>query len=228
MLTVRMQHHSVSTHERVFLWNCQSFWDGKCLDLRGTRIYLPLQWRHNARNGVSNHQPHDCLRNRLFRCRSRKTSKLRVTGLCVRGIHRWPVNSPTVEFPAQMASNAENDSIWWRHHAIPATKLQAYIVFMPGIVWFAIIEIMALYWWVISCYVICDMICDEMFVQYSRWWNDVTCDMISCDVICDVLRYVIRCDLLYDVMSCHVMWYMKARCDMTCDVLWYDMIPHWS
>ena len=42
--------------------------------------------------------------------RSKKTSKLRVTGLCAR-------NSPvTGEFPAQMASNAENVSIWWRHH----------------------------------------------------------------------------------------------------------------
>ena len=29
--------HSYSTHERVFLWKCQSFWDRKCLDLRGTR-----------------------------------------------------------------------------------------------------------------------------------------------------------------------------------------------
>ena len=36
-------------------------------------------------------------------------SKLRVTGLCVG-------NSPvTGEFPAQMASNAENNSIWLRH-----------------------------------------------------------------------------------------------------------------
>ena len=26
-----------STHERVFFWKCQSFWDRKCLDLRGTR-----------------------------------------------------------------------------------------------------------------------------------------------------------------------------------------------
>ena len=70
----------------------------------------PLQWRHNERNGVSNHQPHDCLLNRLSRRRSRKTSKLRVTGLC-----EW--NSPvTGEFPAQRASNAENVSIWWRHH----------------------------------------------------------------------------------------------------------------
>ena len=54
---------------------------------------LALRWRHNERDGVSNHQPHDCLLNRLFRRRSKKTSKLRVTGLCVG-------NSPaTGEFP---------------------------------------------------------------------------------------------------------------------------------
>ena len=62
-------------------------------------------------NDVSNHQPHDCLPNRLFRRRSRKTSKLHITGLCA-----W--NSPvTGEFPAQRASYEENVSIWWRHHA---------------------------------------------------------------------------------------------------------------
>ena len=55
---------------------------------------IPLHWRHNEPGGVSNHQPHDGLFNRSFRSRSKKTSKLRVTGLCVRGIHRWPVNSP--------------------------------------------------------------------------------------------------------------------------------------
>ena len=69
-----------------------------------------LQWRHNGRDCVSNHQPYDCLLNPLFRRRSKKTSKLRVTDLCVG-------NSPgTGEFPAQMASYAENVSIWWRHH----------------------------------------------------------------------------------------------------------------
>ena len=73
---------------------------------------VPLLWRHNGPDGVSNHQPHDCLLNRLFGHRSKKTLKLRVTGLCVG-------NSPeTGEFPAQMASNAENASIWWRHHAL--------------------------------------------------------------------------------------------------------------
>ena len=40
----------------------------------------------------------------------RKHQKLRVTGLCAR-------NSPvTGELPVQMANNAENGSIWWRHH----------------------------------------------------------------------------------------------------------------
>ena len=70
----------------------------------------PLVWRHSGHDGVSNHQPHDCLLKSLFRRRSKKTSKLRVTGLC-------SGNSPvTGEFPAQMASNAEDGSIWWRHH----------------------------------------------------------------------------------------------------------------
>ena len=71
-----------------------------------------LRWRHNGCHSVSNHQPHNCLLNRLFRRISKKTSKLRVTGLCAR-------NSPgTGEFPAQMASYAENVSIWWRHHDV--------------------------------------------------------------------------------------------------------------
>ena len=69
-----------------------------------------LQLRHNGREGVSNHQPRDCLLNRLCGRRSKKTSKLRVTGLCAG-------NSPlTGEFPAQKVSNAENAFIEWCHH----------------------------------------------------------------------------------------------------------------
>ena len=40
------------------------------------------KWRHNERDGVSNQQSHDYLLKRLFRRRSKTTSKLRVTGLC--------------------------------------------------------------------------------------------------------------------------------------------------
>ena len=54
-------------------------------------ILISLQWRHDGRDGISNPQPHDCLLNRWFRRRSKKTSKHRVTCLC--GIHRSPVNS---------------------------------------------------------------------------------------------------------------------------------------
>ena len=73
-------------------------------------LQMTLPWRHNEGEGVSNHQPHDCLLNRLFRQRRKKTPKFCVTGLCAG-------NSPaTGEFPTQRASNAENVSIWWRHH----------------------------------------------------------------------------------------------------------------
>ena len=53
----------------------------------------------------------------------KKTSKLRVTGLCAG-------NSPvTDEFPTQRASNAENVSIWWRHHGgCKLTSINAYTI----------------------------------------------------------------------------------------------------
>ena len=77
------------------------------------KICSTLQWHHNDHDIVSNHQPHGCFLNRLFRRRSKKTSKLRVTGLCAG-------NSPaTGEFPAQRTSNAEYVSIWWRHNDLP-------------------------------------------------------------------------------------------------------------
>ena len=68
------------------------------MSTKADKMQLPLRWCHNGHDSVSNHQPRDCLLNRLFRRRSKKTSKLRVTGLC----------AVTGEFPAQMASNAEN------------------------------------------------------------------------------------------------------------------------
>ena len=71
----------------------------------------PLLWRHYKHDGVSNHQPHDCILKRLFRRRSKKASKHHVTVHC-------EGNSPvTGELPAQRASCAEYVSIWWRHHA---------------------------------------------------------------------------------------------------------------
>ena len=54
-------------------------------------VVFALQWHHNGRDSVSNHQPHHCLLSRLFRCKSKKTSKSASLAF-VRGIRRWPVN----------------------------------------------------------------------------------------------------------------------------------------
>ena len=50
-----------------------------------------LQWCHNGRDGISNHQPYHCLLNRLLDQRKHQSS---ASLAFVRGIHRWPVNSP--------------------------------------------------------------------------------------------------------------------------------------
>ena len=75
-----------------------------------TSVPIPLQWRHNGRDGVSNQRRLDCLLNRLFRRRSKKTSKFCVTGLYE--------GNPLVSggFPSQRTSNAKNVSNRWRHH----------------------------------------------------------------------------------------------------------------
>ena len=57
-------------------------------------IVHSLQWCHNDRDGFSNRQRLHCLLKHLFGRKSKKTSKLRVIGLYVRGIHRWSLNSP--------------------------------------------------------------------------------------------------------------------------------------
>ena len=77
-------------------WTCSSMhvWWENCICWHITT----LLWRHNRHNGVSNHQPRDCLFKRLFRRRSKKTPKApRHRPLCV-------------EFTGV--------SIWWRQHDI--------------------------------------------------------------------------------------------------------------
>ena len=70
----------------------------------------PLQWRHNGRDGVSNHGRLDGLLKRLFRRRSKKSSKLRVSGLC-------EGNSPvTGQFPHRGPVGQKMFPFLWRHH----------------------------------------------------------------------------------------------------------------
>ena len=70
--------------------------DGAQIAHEITRNLVALHWRHND---------HDHWVNRLFRRRSKKTSKLRVTGLCggnspgpVNSPHKWPVTRKMFPF----------------------------------------------------------------------------------------------------------------------------------
>ena len=79
----------------------------KIVVLYHMHLHVPL-----GTKAISTNQYCKCLLNRSFRRISNKTSRPRVTGLCAG-------NSPvTGEFSAQTASNAEDVSIWWRHHGV--------------------------------------------------------------------------------------------------------------
>ena len=142
MLGLKLNHVSKRGH-----------WSGTTINLQSeglggeTIIWLSLQWRHNGPDSVSNHQPHYCLLNRLFGPRSKKTSKLRVTGLCA-----W--NSPgTSELPAQMTSYPENVSIWWRHHG-------------------AVQRVKVVEWW--QCQKLGQLIMLIMQISTIKWWSNYT------------------------------------------------------
>ena len=98
--------------EILYLRRRSLYWDRPqgvlCMS---SQQYLPQHWNGSKRLPTLHcHRQPDCLFNRLLMRRSKKTPKLRVTDLC-------EGNSPVIgEFPAQRASNAENVSIWWRHH----------------------------------------------------------------------------------------------------------------
>ena len=53
-----------------------------------------LQWRHNGHDGVSNHQPHDCLLSTFYSDADQRKHQSSVSLAFVWEIHRGPVNSP--------------------------------------------------------------------------------------------------------------------------------------
>ena len=68
------------------------YWGTHYPGINATRHYN-VEWRHNGHDGVSNHQPHEFLLNRLFRLDQRKHQSSASLAL-VWGSHRGPVNSP--------------------------------------------------------------------------------------------------------------------------------------
>ena len=154
-----------------------------------THDFRTSLWRRNQRYGVSNHQPHDCLLKRLFRHISKKTSKLRVTGLC-------EGNSPvTGEFPAQRASNAENVSIWrrqseWNMKLVPLGPCDKCIIESH--------MVSLTLCWVISFY--------SYRKSFGAWWSWFNRYLVLCDLLsnltvlpvcpkCSNFKLAFRCPL---------------------------------
>ena len=94
-----------------------------CTAIYGKSTVLSLRWRQNIHDGVSNHRPHGCLLKRLFRRRSKKTSKLRVTDLCA-GNSPGPVNFPH-KGPVTRKMFPFDDVIMMASGAVIATTLWA-------------------------------------------------------------------------------------------------------
>ena len=98
----------------------------RCTSSRPSKLDCSVCLHHYSDDAV-NHRRLDCLHTHMLRRRSKKTSKLRVTGHC--GNNRWPADSPS-----QRTSNAENVSIWWRHPEIegPAHSARWLAVYVQG------------------------------------------------------------------------------------------------
>ena len=97
------------------------------LDHHLNQWWITLQWRHNDHDSISNHQPRGCLLYRLFGRRSKKTSKLRVTGLCagnspgaVNSPHKGPVTRKMFPFDdvIMMIKWTLRDNSKWNHNKL--------------------------------------------------------------------------------------------------------------
>ena len=75
-----LRHHA--THWRYGNTVCPLYGLYSTIHLKISVNASTLQWHHKEHDGVSNHQSHDYLLNRLCRRKSKKILKLHVTGLC--------------------------------------------------------------------------------------------------------------------------------------------------
>ena len=80
----------------------------------------PLLWRHNGRDGVSNHQPQHYLLNRLFRRRSKKTSK--------NPPHKWPVTRKMFPFDDVIMTQHPD----WAWFISPYGRIDQHDMFLPN------------------------------------------------------------------------------------------------
>ena len=113
-------------------------WHGHMTIIGVVASEIPLLWRHNERNGVSNHRRLYCLLNHLFGRRSKKTTMIHVTGLSERyspvtggSPHKGPATRKTFPFDdviivrrAGLIWTHEDPEMWW---SVPFTCAWLYM-----------------------------------------------------------------------------------------------------
>ena len=76
-------------------------------------MLIPLQWRHNGCDGVSNHQSHHCLLNRLFRRADQRKHQGSAPLAFVQGMvnspHKGPVTRKMFPFDDVIMSSHQGD-----------------------------------------------------------------------------------------------------------------------
>ena len=106
--------------------------------------WISLQWRHNGRDSVSNHQPRDCLLNSLFGADQRKCQSSASLAF-VRGIHRGPVNYPHKEQVMRKMFPFDDVIIFvmiscdnlFKHHIVIFFSGNRHLPMMSACIWFS-------------------------------------------------------------------------------------------
>ena len=92
----------------------------------------------------------------------------------MRGIHRWPVNSPHKWPVTQIASNAENVSIWWRHHVWCSKDAGCRVTHLVH--QYSLFDLLVLY----SITTWTDHRKIPRCLEAARFMSDVTSDVFTC------------------------------------------------
>ena len=102
----------------VVIWSFEvclmSVWTN-CWIRSPVAVVWALLWRHNGRDGVSNHQPHDCLLNRLFRVQIKEN---------IKAPRHWLSCGELTDDRL----TPENVPIWWRHHGHISSEIWTVII----------------------------------------------------------------------------------------------------
>ena len=158
----------VVNSQRKFICPCQRGIWGQTLLWE----LVSLQWRHNGRDGVSDHQPYDCSLNCIFKEQIKENFQSSASLASVREIHRWPVNSPR-KGPVTRKMFPFDDVIMWMENIFGSPNTRH----LPG----GIVRVWVKTWSCLRCMLIIKTFevkanltkwCPTLWSVLSLYWKD--------------------------------------------------------